>query len=115
VILRITRSRVEAGHESQVLDVVRSMTASYGPIPGLRAATFGRSIQDDGWWLVSITEWDSLDALRAVYGERWTDRSPLPGVDDLILETTVEHYEGALEDVSRVVDERVRSPERQPR
>jgi hypothetical protein len=110
VIVRVTRSRIERGHEAHVLDVVRGLTAPFGAIPGLRAAMFGRSVGDRGSMLISITEWADLDAIKAVYGDGWADRSLLPGVEPFILETTVEHFEATLEEVSALVDERRTGP-----
>jgi heme-degrading monooxygenase HmoA len=105
----VTRSRVVPGHEEHVIAVLREMTHGMGAsIKGLHSATFGRAMgdQDQGMSLVSITEWDSLEAIQAVYGDRWADRSILPGAEDYILETTVEHFESTLEDVSAIVDQR---------
>jgi heme-degrading monooxygenase HmoA len=109
VILRVTRSRVVPGHEEHVIGVLRAMTASMGAsIKGLHSATFGRGMDDDdqGMWLVAITEWESLDAIQAVYGDRWAERTILPGAEDYILETTVEHFESTLDDVSADVERR---------
>ena len=102
----MTRSRIQRDHEAQVLEVVRGLPAQFGAIPGLRAAMFGRSIGDHGSVLISITEWTDLDAIKAVYGDDWAERSLLPGVEPYIIETTVEHFEATLEEVSRVVEER---------
>ncbi len=109
MILRVTRSRVIPGHEEHVLNILRELTAGMGAsIQGLHSASFGRAMgdQDQGMSLVSITEWDSIEAIQAVYGDRWADRSILPGAEAYILETTVEHFESTLEDVSSIVDER---------
>jgi hypothetical protein len=92
-----------------VIGVLRGMTATMGAtIKGLHSATFGRAMDehDQGMSLVSITEWDSLEAIQAVYGERWADRTILPGAEEYILETTVEHFESTLDDVSEVVERR---------
>jgi quinol monooxygenase YgiN len=106
VIVRVTRSRIQPGHEAEVLDVVRGLTTTFGAITGLRSAVFGRSIGDRGSVLISITEWADFEAILAVYGENWADRSLLPGVEPFILETTVEHFEATLDEVTAVVDER---------
>ena len=111
MILRVTRSRVVPGHEEHVLTILRDMTAGMGAaIKGLHSATFGRAMgdQDQGMSLVSITEWDSLADIQAVYGDRWADGTILPGAEDYILETTVEHFESTLEDISAVVERRRR-------
>ena len=113
MILRVTRSRVVPGHEEHVLNVLRKLTDGMGAsIQGLHSATFGRVMHDheQGMSLVSITEWDSVEAIRAVYGDRWADRTILPGAEEYILETTVEHYESTLEDVSSIVERRRREP-----
>ena len=106
MILRLTRIRVRHGHEEQVADVLRSMTASMGPIPGLRSAEFGRALENDDMWFVAITRWDSVDAIRAVYGDSWPYASILPGAESYLLETWVEHFETALEDVTEIVETR---------
>jgi heme-degrading monooxygenase HmoA len=105
VILRVTRSRVIPGHEEQVLTVMRKLTAAMGAsIEGLHSASFGRAIDDQGMSFVAITEWESLDAIQTVYGEGWAERSILPGAEEYILDTTVEHFEAALEEVSTQVE-----------
>ena len=109
MILRVTRNRVIPGHEEHVLSILRDLTAGMGAsITGLHSATFGRAMgdQDQGMSLVSITEWDSLEAIQAVYGERWADHTILPGAEAYILETTVEHFESTLEDVTAIVEQR---------
>jgi heme-degrading monooxygenase HmoA len=100
VILRLTRIRVRHGHEEQVFDVLRRMTASMGAIPGLRSA--------DDMWFVAITRWDSVDAIRAVYGDSWPYATILPGAESYVLETWVEHFETTLEDVTEIVDAHAR-------
>ena len=104
VILRVARTRIKDGHDVDVLDVVRRLTTQFGAVPGLRSARFGRAVQAEGWSLISVTEWDSLAAIQAVYGDGWAESTLLPGVEAFILETTVEHFEGTLEDVTTIVE-----------
>jgi heme-degrading monooxygenase HmoA len=109
VILRVTRSRVVPGHEEHVIAVLRQLTATMGSsIKGLHSASFGRAMDehDQGMSLVSITEWESIEAIQAVYGDGWAERTILPGAESYILETTVEHFESTLDDVSEVVEQR---------
>jgi heme-degrading monooxygenase HmoA len=113
VILRLTRIRVRHGHEEQVFDVLRRMTASMGAIPGLRSAEFGRALENDDMWFVAITRWDSVDAIRAVYGDSWPYATILPGAESYVLETWVEHFETTLEDVTEIVEVRAREVARQ--
>lgn len=110
MILRVTRSRVIPGNEERVLNVLRTMSASMGDsIRGLHSAVFGRAMgPDERMSLVAITTWESVDAIRAVYGERWAERSILPGAEEYILETTVEHFEVALADLTDLVERRRR-------
>ena len=108
VILRVTRTRIKDGHDVDVLDVVRQLTTQFGAVPGLRSARFGRAVQAEGWSLISVTEWDSLAAIQAVYGDGWAESTLLPGVEQFVLETTVEHFEGTLEDVTAIVESRAR-------
>ncbi len=104
MILRVARSRIKDGHDVDVLDVVRQLTTQFGAIPGLRSARFGRAVQAEGWSLIAVTEWESLAAIQAVYGDGWAESTLLPGVEEFILETTVEHFEGTLEDVTAIVE-----------
>ena len=108
VILRVTRTRIKDGHDVDVLDVVRRLTTQFGAVPGLRSARFGRAVQAEGWSLISVTEWDSLAAIQAVYGDGWAESTLLPGVEQFVLGTTVEHFEGTLEDVTAIVESRAR-------
>ena len=81
MIVRISRLRIQAGHESRVIDAIRAMSAGMSSTPGIRGAWFGRSIDDDGSWLVAITEWDDLEAIRNVFGnDTWMRGSMLPGL-----------------------------------
>jgi len=77
-----------------------------GPIAGLRSAEFGRALENDDMWFVAITRWDSVDAIRAVYGDSWPYASILPGAEGYLIETWVEHFETALEDVTEIVEAR---------
>ena len=107
VILRVTRNRVIPGHEEQVLAVMRKLTAAMGAsIEGLHSASFGRAIDEQGMSFVAMTEWESLEAIQAVYGEGWAEQSILPGAEEYIVETTVEHFEATLEDISDQVERR---------
>ena len=102
MILRVTRTRVIPGHENQVLEIVREMsTGMRDSVPGLRWVSFGRALDSDQVMsLVSVTLWDSLDALIAVMGDGWATGSILPGSEGYVLEMTVEHFETTLEEVS---------------
>lgn len=106
VILRIARARVRHGHEEHVLDVLRQMTNAMGTIPGLRSAEFGRTLSGDDMWLVVITRWDDIDSIRAVYGDSWPSASILPGSEEYILDTVLEHFEVTLEELTEVVAQR---------
>ena len=108
MIIRVTRSRVIPGHEDQVIEIMRRLTASMGQtIQGLHSASFGRAMDDDQVMsFVAITEWDTIDAIKAVYGDAWAERSILPGAEEYILETTVEHFESTLEEISADVERR---------
>jgi len=106
VILRIVRSRVRRSHETHVLDVMRQLTASMGAIPGLRWAEFGRAMVGEDMWFVVITRWDGVDAIRSVYGESWATTSILPGAEEYIVETIVEHFETTLDDLTAIVQDR---------
>ena len=90
-----------------MFEVLRQMTAGMGAsIKGLHSASFGRAMQEDQMSLIAITEWETLDDLRAVYGERWAAGSILPGAEESILETVVEHFESTLEELSELVQRR---------
>jgi len=90
-----------------VFEVLRQLTAGMGAsIKGLHSASFGRAMQEDQMSLIAITEWETLDDLRAVYGETWASRSILPGAEEYILETVVEHFESTLEELSEMVEQR---------
>lgn len=100
------------GHEDHVLDVLRRMSEGMGAsIRGLHSASFGRAMDDEQvMQLIAITEWESIEAIKAVYGDSWAERSILPGAEEYILETTVEHFESTLEDLSELVERRRRTP-----
>ena len=86
---------------------MRKLTAAMGAsIEGLHSASFGRAIDDQGMSFVAMTEWESLEAIQAVYGEGWAEQSILPGAEEYIVETTVEHFEATLEDISDQVERR---------
>ena len=57
-------------------------------------------------WFVAITRWDGIDAIQAVYGVTWATTSILPGAEEYIEETIVEHFETTLDDLTAIVAER---------
>jgi hypothetical protein len=57
-------------------------------------------------WFIVITRWDGIDAIQAVYGNKWANTSILPAAEEYIEETLVEHFETALDDLTAIVEER---------
>jgi hypothetical protein len=104
VILRIARARVLPGREGQILDAVRQLAeASSTYRASCCGATFGQHVRDGRMWLVTVTEWDDLDAIQEIHGEGWEHASSLAGIAALVDVVEVEHYDVDLEDVSAVV------------
>jgi hypothetical protein len=95
VIVRTTRGRIRPGCEGDVFARLRA-TGAERP-DGLHAYFLGRHLTSDGMELIAITVWRDVDALIEVLGEGWESPRWLADLDDLITNSTVAHWETAVE------------------
>ncbi len=98
VIIRISRGRVRAGSEAEVFARLRNATEETGRPEGLEALFIGRHLTADGLELIAITAWSNIDALIRVLGEGWESPKWLAGVEEFVTNSTVEHWETAVDD-----------------
>lgn len=98
MIIRITRGRVRPGTEAEVFARLRDASEERGRPDGLRARFIGRHLTADGLELVAITVWSDVDTLIAVLGAGWESPRWLPGLEDLVTHSSVEHLETVVVD-----------------
>jgi hypothetical protein len=95
VIVRVARARILQRHEAEVFDILRKAAA--GPqanVDGFEGLTFGRQVLPGGdVELVSITYWRDVGAIEGVLGSNWAALGSLPGLERLLIEDRVDHYE----------------------
>ena len=98
MIIRISRGRVHAGSEGDVFARLRDATDGAGRPEGLHALFIGRHLTSEGLDLIAITAWTDVDALIRVMGPGWESPKWLAGIEEFVTDSTVEHWETAVED-----------------
>ena len=110
MIIRISRGRVRAGAEAEVFTRLRDATEGAGRPEGLEALFIGRHLTADGLELIAITAWTDVDALIRVLGDGWESPRWLAGIEDLVTQSTVEHWETAVEDFESFIGLQASAP-----
>jgi heme-degrading monooxygenase HmoA len=98
MIARIWRGRVPAAKADAYLDyLLATGLKDYGATPGNRGVWALRRIEGEVAEFVTLTFWDSMDAVRAFAGEDVERAVYYPEDDEYLLEKEprVEHYEVA--------------------
>lgn len=103
MIIRITRGHVRQDAEGEVVARLRAATEGRGRPAGLHALFIGRHLAPSGMELVAITVWRDANAISEVLGEGWESSKWLAGVDEHMSNSTVEHWETAVEDFDPAV------------
>ena len=98
MIIRTTRGRVRPGAEGEVFARLRAATQAQGRPAGLQALFIGRHLTTDGMELYAITVWTDVDSLVTVIGEGWESPKWLDGLEEFVTNSTVEHWETAVDD-----------------
>jgi heme-degrading monooxygenase HmoA len=93
VIIRVSRSRIRDGSEEQVMAIVRAAVSRADQPDGLEYAQMGRRLEDRSEMLVAVSVWRDLEALTAALGPDWHQVTTLPGLEEYIESSAVEHYE----------------------
>ena len=108
MIVRVTRASVRAGKEQHVVDTLRDAASQVGSAPpGLRALVIGRRASTNGTrsdQIVGISVWDDLDALTSAMGPDWARPNALPGLEDYVEDTQVEHFETLVGSVQELFE-----------
>jgi hypothetical protein len=97
VIIRISRGRIRPGTEAEVFSRLRGASEAGRP-DGLEAFFLGRHLTADGLELVAITVWRDIETLIGIMGDGWESPKWLPGLEELVTNSSVEHLETAVED-----------------
>jgi heme-degrading monooxygenase HmoA len=92
VIIRISRSRIRSGSEEQVMAIVRAATVSFGQPDGLEYTQIGRRLEGSSEYLVAVSVWRDLEAMRAALGPD-LQRPMSSGLEAYLDSFAVEHYE----------------------
>lgn len=103
MIIRITRGQVRQDAEGEVVARLRAATEARGRPDGLHALFIGRQLGPRGVELVAITVWRDANTITDVLGEGWESSKWLAGVDEHMSNSTVEHWETAVEDFDPAV------------
>jgi hypothetical protein len=97
VIVRISRGRVRPGGEAEVFDLLRKSVGAAPRPHGLEAFVIARRMIEGQLELVAMTTWRDFDSMVAVMGKDWQTPSWLPGLEDLVESSSVEHLETIAE------------------
>ena len=97
MIVRVSRGRIRRGDEAEAFAMLRdSVGASENP-DGLEAFVIARRMIEGQLELVAMTTWRDFDSMVAVMGPDWQTPSWLPGLEDLVESSSVEHLETIAE------------------
>jgi heme-degrading monooxygenase HmoA len=105
VIVRISRADVVHDAEAAVFRILRESAAGVARPPGLEGLVIARHVAASGRVeLVSITLWRDSDDIAAAFGEPWDRPSSLPGLDGLLTNHAVEHFEAVAAEYGDLAD-----------
>ena len=95
MIVRVARARILQRHEAEVFDMLRKAAEGGGAeVDGFEGVTFARQLLKGGEVeLAAITYWRDIDAIERVLGPNWHALGSLPGLEPLLIEDRVDHYE----------------------
>lgn len=97
MIVRVSRARIRPGKEQHVVDTLREAASqTAGPPQGLRGLVIARRASTNGTrtdQIVGITVWDDLDSLTSALGPTWAQPATMPGLEEFVEATEVEHFE----------------------
>ena len=105
VIVWISRADVVHDAEAAVFRILRESAAGVERPAGLEGLVIARQVAPSGGVeLVSITFWRDSDAIATAFGDRWDRPTSLPGLDSLLANHTVEHFEAVAAEYRDLVD-----------
>jgi hypothetical protein len=97
VIVRISRGRIRRGGEADAFDLLRGSVGASPRPQGLEAFVISRRMMEGQLELVAITTWRDFDSMVAVMGTDWQTPSWMPGLEDMVESSSVEHLETIAE------------------
>jgi heme-degrading monooxygenase HmoA len=104
VIVRISRADVVHNAEAAVFRILRDTAADVARPTGLQGLVLARHVTASGGVeLLSITLWQDIDAMAVAFGERWDRPTSLAGLDGLLANQTVEHFEAVAAEYQDLV------------
>ena len=97
MIVRVSRGRVRRGDEAEVFGLLRQSVGGSARPNGLEAFVIARRMVEGQLELVAITTWRDFDSMVAVMGSDWQTPSWLPGLEELVESSSIEHLETIAE------------------
>jgi heme-degrading monooxygenase HmoA len=100
MIVRIWHGRTRASQADAYSEFLEARAVpDYRGTPGNRGVLILRRLEGDEAHFLTVTHWDSLDAIKAFAGEEISKAKYYPEDDEFLLEfePTVEHYEVVAE------------------
>ena len=95
-VLRIFEVRTKPGRGSELLQNFATTSAAVVKgKPGNLGYYFGASADGDADAVMFVSVWESLDAVKAHFGEEWQSSYMPPGYGDMIEECSVRHIDTA--------------------
>jgi heme-degrading monooxygenase HmoA len=105
MIVRISRADVVHDAEAAVFRTLRESAAGIARPAGLEGLVIARHVGPTGGIeLVSITLWRDSDAIAAAFGDRWDRPTGMPGLDGLLTNHIVEHFEAVAAEYGELVE-----------
>ena len=93
-LLRVFNVQAKPGCVSRLLENFASTSAEVvRGKPGNQGYAFGRCIDDGEDRVIFVSVWESLEAVKAHFGQDWQSSYMPPGYGDLIAECSVCHFD----------------------
>jgi hypothetical protein len=97
LIVRISRGRVRRGAEAEAFGILRGSVDGTALPDGLEAFVIARRMTEGQLELAAMTTWRDLESMVVVMGRDWHTPSWLPGLEELVESSSVEHLETIAE------------------
>ena len=98
MIIRVARGHVRQDAEGEVVARLRAAVEGRSRPDGLHALFIGRHLTSAGMELIAISVWRDAKAIMDVLGDGWESSKWLAGVDEHMTNSSVEHWESAVEE-----------------
>lgn len=93
-ILRLFQVQAKPGHVQQLLENFSTTSADVvRDEPGNKGYFFGEGVEADDGYVLFVSVWENLDAVKQRFGDDWKESHLPPGYEDLIESCSIRHVD----------------------